>query len=102
MLDSNGSKPARFLPVCHFLLAYEARPLPPSERNHGEEFFEHGGLEHGHAFWREVLDVPLVIQGLGTGRIEEPVSLRDVAAQASFYSVERITKPGDDGHAAVG
>lgn len=45
---------------------------PPPERgrivvlfsDHGEEFFEHGGVEHGHAFWQEVIHVPLVIAGL--------------------------------------
>lgn len=32
--------------------------------DHGEEIYEHGGFEHGHAFWEELLRVPLVIQGI--------------------------------------
>jgi hypothetical protein len=29
--------------------------------DHGEEFFEHGGFEHGHSHHGEVIDVPLVL-----------------------------------------
>ena len=32
--------------------------------DHGEEFLEHGGMLHGHAFHQEVIRVPLVIAGL--------------------------------------
>ena len=30
--------------------------------DHGEEFFEHGGFEHGHTLYQEVLHVPLIIK----------------------------------------
>ena len=33
--------------------------------DHGEEFWEHGGFEHGHALWSEVTRVPLVAAGPG-------------------------------------
>ncbi|MEE2663665.1 MAG: sulfatase [Myxococcota bacterium] len=48
--------------------------------DHGEEFFEHGGFEHGHALWDELLRVPLLIWGRGVvaRRHREPVSLLDV------------------------
>ncbi len=57
---------------------------PPTDRgrivvlfsDHGEEFFEHGGIEHGHALWQELLAVPLVIVGLpgrAAGSVEEEV-----------------------------
>ena len=48
--------------------------------DHGEELFEHGGFEHGHAMWEEVLRVPLIIWGPGVraGREASPVSLADV------------------------
>ncbi|HYH46410.1 MAG TPA: sulfatase, partial [Thermoanaerobaculia bacterium] len=38
--------------------------------DHGEEFFEHGGWEHGRSLHAEVLDVPLIVRfpGLGEGR----------------------------------
>jgi arylsulfatase A-like enzyme len=49
--------------------------------DHGEELFEHGGFEHGHAMWEELLWVPLVFWGreVQAGHEETPVSLVDVA-----------------------
>jgi len=32
--------------------------------DHGEEFWEHGGILHGHTLYQELLHVPLVIAGL--------------------------------------
>ncbi len=48
--------------------------------DHGEEFFEHAGFEHGHAMWEEIIRVPLIIWGPGVraGREASPVSLVDV------------------------
>ena len=49
--------------------------------DHGEEFFEHGGFEHGHALWDELVRVPLLMSGPGVvpARHAGPVSLLDVA-----------------------
>ena len=49
--------------------------------DHGEELFEHGGFEHGHEMWQEILHVPLVFWGRAVrpGRETAPVSLVDVA-----------------------
>ena len=49
--------------------------------DHGEELFEHGGYQHGHALWQELLHVPLVVWGPGIepGREPTPVSLVDMA-----------------------
>ncbi len=49
--------------------------------DHGEEFWEHGGVEHGHALWDELLRVPLILRapGLRARRVSTPVSLRDLA-----------------------
>ena len=49
--------------------------------DHGEEFLDHGGFEHGHTLHQELLHVPLVLWGPGVvpQRIEAPVSLVDVA-----------------------
>ena len=33
--------------------------------DHGEEFWEHGRFEHGHALWSELTQVPLVLHGPG-------------------------------------
>ncbi|MFT4974427.1 MAG: arylsulfatase A-like enzyme, partial [Myxococcota bacterium] len=49
--------------------------------DHGEEFWDHGGVEHGHSLYDELLRVPLILRapGLPAGAvIEAPVSLLDV------------------------
>ena len=33
--------------------------------DHGEEFWEHGGFEHGHALYNELINVPLLVKGPG-------------------------------------
>jgi arylsulfatase A-like enzyme len=42
--------------------------------DHGEEFFEHDGFEHGHSVFQELLHVPLLVWGPGVvpGRISTP------------------------------
>jgi arylsulfatase A-like enzyme len=51
--------------------------------DHGEEFYEHGGFDHGRTLYDELLRVPLIVklphsQQAGT-RVATPVSLLDVA-----------------------
>jgi len=50
--------------------------------DHGEELFEHGGFEHGHAMWQELLRVPFIAWGPGVrpGREAAAISVTDVAA----------------------
>jgi arylsulfatase A-like enzyme len=52
--------------------------------DHGEEFWEHGGFEHGQSVYDELLRVPLVIVRPGHGKpgrvIGAPVSTQDLAA----------------------
>ncbi len=51
--------------------------------DHGEEFLEHGRVEHGDNFYQETTHVPLIIAGPGfnTGRvISESVAQLDIAA----------------------
>lgn len=33
--------------------------------DHGEEFFDHGGVGHGHTLYQELLNVPLIVSGPG-------------------------------------
>lgn len=50
--------------------------------DHGEEFWEHGGWEHGHTLFDEVLKVPMLIHLPGQNvsrRVSDYVSLLDVA-----------------------
>ena len=50
--------------------------------DHGEEFLEHNGIEHGRTLYQELTHVPLIISGPGfsAGRIiEQPVAQYDIA-----------------------
>ena len=50
--------------------------------DHGEEFFDHGGFEHGHTLYDELLHVPLLIrypERLKPRVVAGPVGLVDVA-----------------------
>ena len=53
--------------------------------DHGEEFWDHNGFEHGHTLYDELLRVPMVLKGpgVGAGQFDEPVSLLDVAPTLS-------------------
>lgn len=48
--------------------------------DHGEEFGEHGGFEHGFKLYDELLHVPLIISGPNINKqiIQDPVSLIDL------------------------
>jgi arylsulfatase len=50
--------------------------------DHGEEFWEHGDIEHGHSHHGEVVDVPLVLvaPGVAAGVRGDLASLVDVAS----------------------
>jgi len=39
--------------------------------DHGEEFWDHGGFEHGHALYNEVIQVPLIIKLPGENQVKE-------------------------------
>ena len=49
--------------------------------DHGEELWDHGGFEHGHALWEELVHIPFLIAGPGiaASRPQDPVSLMDLA-----------------------
>jgi arylsulfatase A-like enzyme len=51
--------------------------------DHGEEFLDHGGFEHGHTLYQELLRVPLFVRLPGVvapgSVVQEPVGLVDVA-----------------------
>ncbi len=44
--------------------------------DHGEEIWEHGAFGHGHAFWQQVIRIPMLAFGAGVAprRIAGPVS----------------------------
>ena len=43
--------------------------------DHGEEFFEHGGFEHGHTLYDELIRVPLIVSLPGS--IEEGIRVKN-------------------------
>ena len=49
--------------------------------DHGEEFWEHGGVEHGHSLDEELLRVPFILKGPGfqAGQDTRQVSLLDLS-----------------------
>ena len=51
--------------------------------DHGEELFDHGGFEHGHSMYEELLRVPLLVKWPrateADGRISQTVGLLDLA-----------------------
>lgn len=49
--------------------------------DHGEEFWEHGGFEHGHSHHQEVTGIPLLLAGAGVtpGERSAPAGLADIA-----------------------
>ncbi len=70
------------------LRGLEARGLADSTlviitSDHGEEFWDHGSVGHGHSVWEELLHVPLVVRhpGVagGAARVGTEASLADVA-----------------------
>jgi arylsulfatase A-like enzyme len=67
--------------------------------DHGEQFGEHGLMDHGNSLYRPLLEVPLVVRFPGSVpaelRVARPVSLRDVASTlADLADVEPAPFPG--------
>lgn len=69
--------------------------------DHGEEFFDHGDLEHGHSLYDELLRVPLILRspGLSPRRVLPPVSLLDVAP--TLLDLLGMPHEGLDGHSLL-
>lgn len=65
------------------LLGLRGRTIVIVSADHGEEFLDHGGLEHGHTLYGELTHIPLIMSGpeqlLGKPRVVVlPVGLIDV------------------------
>ena len=64
------------------LLKWDENTLVVVTSDHGEEFQEHGGWDHGRTLYEEVLNVPLFVHSSAgpfeAGRISEPVSVLDI------------------------
>ncbi len=73
--------------------------------DHGEQFFEHGGLKHGTSIYDEEVRVPLIVRAPGTSRegtrVPNPVALVDV-----YPTLVELLDAGEppaslDGHSLV-
>ena len=65
--------------------------------DHGEEFWEHNGFEHGHTLYEELIRIPFIIKSptLAKGTIQNTVSLLDLAP--TLASIAHIDLPHTDG-----
>jgi hypothetical protein len=70
--------------------------------DHGEEFWDHGGVEHGHSHHGEITDVPLLLvtPGVMPGRQPGIASLIDVAP--TIRSIAGLEPAGIDLRRGVG
>ncbi len=68
--------------------------------DHGEEFWEHDGFEHGHTLYNELLRVPLIVKlpGKHSARVVED----EVTTQSLMPTVLELTRiPNESGHATA-
>jgi arylsulfatase A-like enzyme len=70
------------------LHGYDENTVVVFTSDHGEEFKDHGGLEHGHTLYQELLHQPLIIRAPGAevGRYPEMVRSLDVPATLLDYA----------------
>ena len=63
--------------------------------DHGEEFLDHGGLEHSRTLFEELIRVPLMIRvpGVSPDRIREIVGMQDLAP--TLLDLAGIEKPAE-------
>jgi arylsulfatase A-like enzyme len=72
--------------------------------DHGEEFWDHGGYQHGHTLYDELIRVPLIFRGPGIEkvprRVTADVELLDLIPTL-FDVVGRTPPPGTRGQSLV-
>jgi len=71
--------------------------------DHGEEFWDHGGVEHGHSLYDELIHVPLVLACPGllpSGRVVDTVVGLDRLA-ATILDLLEVRPPGAEGAAGA-
>ncbi len=65
--------------------------------DHGEEFWEHGGVEHGHTVYEELIHVPLLMRWPGHLPVETRVApvVRIIDVAPTILDLLDITPPAD-------
>lgn len=64
--------------------------------DHGEEFWDHGGFEHGHTMYQELIRVPLIIKlpaRYEPGRSVVPARVRQVDIMPTVFDVLGLETP---------
>jgi choline-sulfatase len=71
--------------------------------DHGEEFLDHGGWEHGKTLHNEMLDVPLIVRipGLATGRVVERQAQHADLVPTILDLLGLPVPPGLEGHSLL-
>jgi arylsulfatase A-like enzyme len=72
--------------------------------DHGEELWDHGGFEHGHAMWPEITHVPFLLarpDAAGPILRDDPVSLVDIAPTILALAGQTAETDGLDVRAAI-
>ena len=67
--------------------------------DHGEEFIEHGGVQHGHTLYDEVIRVPLIIRY--PPRIPEGTVIQGSIVQSLDMTPTLLDLAGIEGHAEM-
>lgn len=90
----------RFIDMLRYLALYDGS-LIVLMSDHGEEFGEHGGFDHGRAMYEEMLQVPLIVKYPGSAaagtRVESAVSAVDVAPTVLRWASAPSEGEGLDG-----
>jgi arylsulfatase A-like enzyme len=63
--------------------------------DHGEEFLEHGGFEHGHTLYGELTDVPLIVRAAGVAAARVPQSVGHVDVAPTVLELAGLAAPGE-------
>jgi len=53
--------------------------------DHGEEFWEHGSVEHGHTLYQELIHIPFIIKPSKTQSLETPQRFRQTVSLLSLF-----------------
>ena len=79
-------------------LGLDDRTVIAFTSDHGEELFDHGGLEHGHTLFQELVHVPLILAGPGIARgqhVDRVVSNRHLAPTLARLAGTRLSQAFD-------
>jgi len=65
--------------------------------DHGEEFLEHRGLDHGHTLFDELIHVPLIIKMPGSEKAGNviPNQVRLIDVMPTIFDILRLSLPDD-------